>query len=101
METLNYEKYENMGYAELKRSLNYAEKRKAKLEKQSKENKDLIAYLKAKVKKPTKKPKYEFIPIEKASCIKNARKIWESMTQEERDRLDAELQADINRTYDD
>lgn len=95
-----HEKYANMSLKELEKSLNAAKKKKEKIainyKKQNEELKNLIAFLKGKVKASLEESKYEFVPIEQTRSAKIAAKIRKTMSKAELEALRAEVLADIN-----
>ncbi len=105
MVAINYEKYSNMTERQLLTSLLNAEKKeikmKADLQKKIKANSDLISFLKAKLKERIDKPKYNFIEYEKSQSHKLAKEYINTLSEQEKQELYAEVNAEVNASYND
>lgn len=105
MQAIDYDKYANMNRSELLRSLTNAEKKQTKIianyKKETEALANLIAFLKSKVKESLDNPKYDFIPMEEASCMKNAEAILKTFTKEQLEQLDADTAAATSKADDD
>lgn len=103
MQTINYAKYSNMSERQLLNSLLNAEKKEAKLkadlQEKIKNTNELINFLRTKLKEKIDKPRYDFIALEQTQGFKNYTKRLAQMSEIERDELKAEVEADINRDY--
>lgn len=105
MNTIDYEKYSNMNQKQLLNCLLNAEKKeqKIKLEMQQKLSitQDLIKFLKVKIKESLDKPKYEFMPLEKTGLKELTEEIERTLTPQELEEIDRQLEGEINRNYND
>ena len=100
---IDYEKYSNMTKRQLLNSLINAEKKeqkiKAEAEKKINETKELIQFLKAKIKESLDKPKYQFLTREQTNLDAILKKVTEQISIEEQKQLEIKLQKDITRDY--
>ena len=100
---IDYKKYSNMNERQLLNSLLNARKKeqkiKAEAEKKINETKELIQFLKAKVKESLDKPKQNFEPLKQTESYKQFQKMKAQMTEQEKQELEAELQKEMNRDY--
>ena len=103
MSMIDYKKYSNMNERQLLNSLLNARKKeqkiKAEAEKKINETKELIQFLKAKVKESLDKPKQNFEPLKQTESYKQFQKMKAQMTEQEKQELEAELQKEMNRDY--
>lgn len=103
MSMIDYEKYSNMNERQLLNSLINAEKKeqkiKAEAEKKINETKELIQFLKAKIKESLDKPKYEFLTREQTNLNAISKKVTEQILIEEQKQLEIELQKEITGDY--
>ncbi len=106
-QTINFAKYEHMSERQLLTSLLNAEQREVKLkqelQKKLKTNSELIKFLKTKLKKriDSPRPRYDFVPYEQTESYKFFKEYEATLTEAERAELLAQVEADVNRSYDD
>lgn len=100
---IDYAKYSNMNERQLLNSLLNAEKKEAKLkaelQEKLKDSKELIKFLKVKLKESLDSPKYDFIAYEKSQSHKLAKEFESTLSKTRKAELMSELDADINRNY--
>lgn len=103
MATIDYEKYANMSRRQLLNSLIKAEKKeqKIRLEFESKiqNTRELVKFLKTKIKESLDKPKYEFIPYEESESFKGFQESFNRMDKAEQEQLKSEVN-ELIRGYD-
>ena len=97
---IDYEKYSNMNIRQLTNSLLSAEKQEQKIKEQMQQKQELISFLKTKIKESLDKPSYKFLTEEEAGLDKIALEVEKQIPKEEQERLEAELQDEIHRKYD-
>lgn len=94
MNPINYEKYLNMTRGQLLNSLTNAEKREQKLkveaERKINETKELIKFLKAKIKESLDNP-YDFVSLEKSYIEKK----YNTFSEEYKEELRKEVEKDM------
>jgi predicted lactoylglutathione lyase len=102
MDIINYAKYENMNKKQLSKHLKKAKKKykklNKKLNKQLKKNKKLMDFL---IFKLIKISNNKFATLKKSKSFKNFRKKFAKISESERAQLIAEVEAQMNRDYDD
>lgn len=100
MTAIDYEKYSNMSQRQLLNSLINAEKKEQKLkaeaERKINETKELIKFLKAKIKESLDTPKY--YTLENSPALKQIRK-WEEENPQEAEKIKQELDAEMKGYY--
>lgn len=105
MDTINYAKYENMNKKQLSKHLKKAKKKYKKLNKKFnkklKKSNELIEFLMIKIIKARSNKKHKFITWEESKSFKIFREEFAKMSESERAQLIAEVEAQINRDYDD
>ena len=101
MQAINYDKYLNMNERQLLNSLLNAEKKETKIKTILQENSDLISFLKAKLKERIDKPKYNFIEYEKSQSHKLAKEYINTLSEQEKQELYAEVNTEVNASYND
>ncbi|MBR2918237.1 MAG: hypothetical protein IKC25_05800 [Campylobacter sp.] len=105
MDIINYAKYENMNRKQLSKHLKKAKKKYKKLNKQFnkklKKSNELIEFLMIKIIKARSNKKHKFITWEESKSFKIFREEFAKMSESERAQLIAEVEAQVNRDYDD
>ena len=105
MGIINYAKYENMNRKQLSKHLKKAKKKHKKLNKKFnkklKKSNELIEFLMIKIIKARSNKKHKFITWEKSKSFKIFREEFAKMSESERAQLIAEVEAQMNRDYDD
>lgn len=101
MGIINYAKYENINRKQLSKHLKKAKKKYKKLNKKLKKNNELIEFLMIKIIKARSNKKHKFITWEESKSFKIFREEFAKMSESERTQLIAEVEAQINRDYDD
>ena len=100
MKTINYDKYSTMSINQLISALNNAEKKQAKIKEKLKQElsevKELISYLKSQVKSNLDKPR--FYTTENAPSLNALRAEVEKMSQEQVEKIKAEVNAEMFET---
>ena len=100
MKTINYDKYSTMSINQLISALNNAEKKQAKIKEKLKQElsevKELISYLKSQIKSSLNKPR--FYNIENAPSLNALRAEVEKMSQEQVEKIKAEVNAEMFET---
>ena len=92
MITIDYEKYNNMSQKQLLASLNNAEKKEQKIKNDMSKNKQLIKFLKSKIKESIDKPKY--YTLETSPAMKKFRK-WRDENPEQAEQIAQELEEEM------
>lgn len=100
MDIINYAKYENMNRKQLSKHLKKAKKRHKKLNKKLKKSNELIEFLMIKIIKARSNKKHKFITWEESKSFKIFKEEFAKMSESERAQLIAEVEAQINRDYD-
>ncbi|MGX2983055.1 hypothetical protein [Helicobacter sp. 23-1045] len=104
MASINYEKYARMSQKQLFNSLLNAEKKERDIMERTNQKlsdtRDLIAFLKAKIK-DSFEPKYEFVPLKETQSYKLAMEYKKTLTPQELAEIERELDEEINRDYGD
>lgn len=95
----NYDKYANMSRRQLLNSLLNAKKKEQKIKADLNANKELIKFLKSKMKESLDSPKYEFATREQSGLDKIANELKSQMSKHEQERLKIEIEQEINRDY--
>ncbi len=95
----NYDKYANMSRRQLLNSLLNAEKKEQKIKADLNANKELIKFLKSKMKESLDSPKYEFATREQSGLDKIANELKSQMSKQEQERLKIEIEQEISRDY--
>lgn len=88
LNSINYEKYENMSKRSLFNSLLKEEKKASDLQNKIKEQMSLISYLKTKVKSVIDETSYT---LESSPAMKEIRKEFESLPKDEQEQIRAEM----------
>lgn len=101
MDIINYAKYENMNRKQLSKHLKKAKKKYKKLNKKLKKSNELIEFLMIKIIKARSNKKHKFITWEESKSFKIFKEEFAKMSESERAQLIAEVEAQINRDYDD
>ena len=105
MGIINYAKYENMNRKQLSKHLKKAKKKHKKLNKEFnkklKKSNELIEFLMIKIIKARSNKKHKFITWEESKSFKIFREEFAKMSESERAQLIAEVEAQMNRDYDD
>lgn len=105
MGIINYEKYSNMSRRQLLNSLLNAEKKEQKIKEEAKiklhQTKELIKFLKAKMKESLNKPKHNFVPYAQSEAFKIGREREKARTPKEQAKLTQEVQKLVNMDYGD
>lgn len=101
MGIINYAKYENMNRKQLLKHLKKAKKKYKKLNKKLKKSNELIEFLMIKIIKARSNKKHKFITWEESKSFKIFREEFAKMSESERAQLIAEVEAQVNRDYDD
>ena len=105
MDIINYAKYENMNRKQLSKHLKKAKKKHKKLNKEFnkklKKSNELIEFLMIKIIKARSNKKHKFITWEESKSFKIFREEFAKMSESERAQLIAEVEAQMNRDYDD
>lgn len=105
MGIINYAKYENMNRKQLSKHLKKAKKKYKKLNKKFnkklKKSNELIEFLMIKIIKARSNKKHKFITWEESKSFKIFKEEFAKMSESERAQLMAEVEAQINRDYDD
>lgn len=101
MGIINYAKYENMNRKQLSKHLKKAKKKYKKLNKKLKKSNELIEFLMIKIIKARSNKKHKFITWEESKSFKIFKEEFAKMSESERAQLIAEVEAQINRDYDD
>lgn len=105
MDIINYAKYENMNRKQLSKHLKKAKKKYKKLNKKFnkklKKSNELIEFLMIKIIKARSNKKHKFITWEESKSFKIFKEEFAKMSESERAQLIAEVEAQINRNYDD
>lgn len=101
MGIINYAKYENMNRKQLLKHLKKAKKKYKKLNKKLKKSNELIEFLMIKIIKARSNKKHKFITWEESKSFKIFKEEFAKMSESERAQLIAEVEAQINRDYDD
>lgn len=101
MGIINYAKYENMNRKQLSKHLKKAKKKYKKLNKKLKKSNELIEFLMIKIIKARSNKKHKFITWEESKSFKIFREEFAKMSESERAQLIAEVEAQVNRDYDD
>ncbi len=105
MDIINYAKYENMNRKQLSKHLKKAKKKYKKLNKKYnkklKKSNELIEFLMIKIIKARSNKKHKFITWEESKSFKIFKEEFAKMSESERAQLIAEVEAQINRDYDD
>ena len=98
MTAIDYEKYNNMSQRQLLNSLINAEKKEQKLkaeaEKKLSEIKELIKFLKAKMKESLDAPKY--YTLESSPALNKIRNDFEKLPPEKQEQLNNELEKELS-----
>lgn len=100
MDIINYAKYENMNRKQLSKHLKKAKKKHKKLNKKLKKSNELIEFLMIKIIKARSNKKHKFITWEESKSFKIFKEEFAKMSESERAQLIAEVEAQINRDYD-
>lgn len=104
MTTINYEKYNNMTQRQLLNSLINAEKKEQKLkqefESKMQNSKELVKFLKAKIKESLDKPKDDFIPFAESESYKIAKEYEATLSDEQKKAAIERVESLTNRDYD-
>lgn len=99
---INYDKYSKMTTKQLLNSLDSAKNKRIRFQTQVNDANELIDFLTEKIKDNLNmSKKSDFVPLEKTNLIKKAQKYLGTLTNEEKEQFYQELEADINRDYDD
>lgn len=99
---INYDKYSKMTTKQLLNSLDSAKNKRIRFQTQVNDANELIDFLTEKIKDNLNmSKKSDFVPLEKTNLIKKAQKYLDTLTNEEKEQFYQELEADINRDYDD
>ena len=105
MGIINYAKYENMNRKQLSKHLKKAKKKHKKLNKEFnkklKKSNELIEFLMIKIIKARSNKKHKFITWEESKSFKIFKEEFAKMSESERAQLIAEVEAQMNRDYDD
>lgn len=105
MGIINYAKYENMNRKQLSKHLKKAKKKYKKLNKKFnkklKKSNELIEFLMIKIIKARSNKKHKFITWEESKSFKIFKEEFAKMSESERAQLIAEVEAQMNRDYDD
>lgn len=105
MGIINYAKYENMNRKQLSKHLKKAKKKYKKLNKKFnkklKKSNELIEFLMIKIIKARSNKKHKFITWEESKSFKIFKEEFAKMSESERAQLIAEVEAQVNRDYDD
>ena len=105
MDIINYAKYENMNRKQLSKHLKKAKKKHKKLNKKFnkklKKSNELIEFLMIKIIKARSNKKHKFITWEESKSFKIFKEEFAKMSESERAQLIAEVEAQMNRDYDD
>lgn len=104
MGIINYAKYENMNRKQLSKHLKKAKKKykkfNKKFNKKLKKSNELIEFLMIKIIKARSNKKHKFITWEESKSFKIFKEEFAKMSESERAQLIAEVEAQINRDYD-
>lgn len=105
MANINYEKYTRMSQKQLFNSLISAEKKERDIiertHRQLSDTRDLIAYLKVRIKEGFSKTKGEFVSLRDSESYKLAMEYKKTLSAQELAQLEWELKRDINTDYGD
>ena len=99
---IDYDKYSKMTTKQLLNSLDSAKNKRIRFQTQVNDANELIDFLTEKIKDSLNmSKKSDFVPLEQTNLIKKAQKYLDTLTSEEKEQFYQELEADINRDYDD
>lgn len=99
MGAIDYEKYSNMTQRQLLNSLLRAEKQEQKIKTQMQQQKELISFLKAKMRESLDKPKDDFIPFTESESYKIAQEYKATLSDEQKKAVNERVESLTNRDY--